>query len=243
MAFHEPNRPAGISVIRVAHRVEWIVRPHKMGQSGPRKAILSVPILVKHLPSNSLYSGQKSVASAYGGFMRIYLPALALPCPRLHFTMRWSRLRGRDGRVENPLSPGDRYRDGLAQWCHRSLEDADADWHDPAEHGDGGAKGDLNGRILYHVTSTFDFANDSLVNTGDQVFSGTVAGSDPVMIHDGRFRFHANLKTGAETGSVQLVDHIAGPSVKCMLQVIGTGKDADANPTFDYTGHCDFQDK
>jgi hypothetical protein len=65
------------------------------------------------------------------------------------------------------------------------------------------------------VTSTFDFANDSLVNTGDQVFSGTVAGSDPV----------------------------AGPSVKCMLQVIGTGKDADANPTFDFTGHCDFQDK
>jgi hypothetical protein len=104
-------------------------------------------------------------------------------------------------------------------------------------------KGDLTGRILYHVTSTFDFANDSLVNTGDQVFSGTVAGSDPVMIHDGRFRFHANLKTGADTGSVQLVDHIAGPWVKCMLQVIGTGKDADANPTFNYTGHCDFQDK
>ncbi len=104
-------------------------------------------------------------------------------------------------------------------------------------------KGDLNGRILYHVTSTFDFANDSLVNTGDQVFSGTVAGSDPVMIHDGRFRFHANLKTGADTGSVQLVDHIAGPWVKCMLQVIGTGKDADANPTFNYSGHCDFKDK
>ena len=104
-------------------------------------------------------------------------------------------------------------------------------------------KGDLTGRILYHVTSTFDFANDSLVNTGDQVFSGTVAGSDPVMIHDGRFRFHANLKTGADTGSVQLVDHIAGPWVKCTLQVIGTGKDADANPTFNYTGHCDFQDK
>jgi hypothetical protein len=104
-------------------------------------------------------------------------------------------------------------------------------------------KGDLTGRILYHVTSTLDFANDSMVNTGDQVFSGTVAGSDPVMIHDGRFRFHANLKTGADTGSVQLVDHIAGPWVKCMLQVIGTGRDADANPTFTYTGRCDFKDK
>ena len=76
-------------------------------------------------------------------------------------------------------------------------------------------KDDLTGRILYHVTSTFDFANDSLVNTGDQVFSGTVAGSDPVMIHDGRFRFHANLTTGADTGSVRLVDHIDGPWVKC----------------------------
>ncbi len=104
-------------------------------------------------------------------------------------------------------------------------------------------KGDLTGRILYHVTSTFDFANDSLVNTGDQVFSGTVAGSHPVMIHDGRFLFHANLKTGADSGSVHLVDHIAGPSVKCTLQVVGTGKDADANPTFKYSGHCDFQDK
>jgi hypothetical protein len=104
-------------------------------------------------------------------------------------------------------------------------------------------KGDLNGRVLYHVISTFDFANASLVNTGDQVFSGTVAGSDPVMIHDGRFSFHVNLKTGADTGSVYLVDHIAGPWVKCMLQVVGTGKDADANPTFNYSGHCDFRDK
>jgi hypothetical protein len=104
-------------------------------------------------------------------------------------------------------------------------------------------KGGLNGRILYHVTSTFDSANASLVNTGDQVFSGTVAGSDPVMIHDGSFHFHANLKTGTDTGSVQLVDHIAGPWVKCMLQVIGTGKDADANPTFNYSGRCDFKDR
>ena len=104
-------------------------------------------------------------------------------------------------------------------------------------------KGDLTGRILYHVTSTFDFANDTLDNTGDQVFSGTIAGSNPVMIHDGRFRFHVNLKTGADTGSVYLVDHIAGPKVRCMLQVVGTGKDVDANPTFSYTGHCDFRDQ
>ncbi len=104
-------------------------------------------------------------------------------------------------------------------------------------------KGDLTGRVLYHVTSTFDLANDTLVNSGDQVFSGTIAGSEPVMIHDGKFRFYANLKTGADTGSVYLIDHIAGPKVQCTLQVVGTGKDADANPTFNYTGRCDFHDK
>lgn len=104
-------------------------------------------------------------------------------------------------------------------------------------------KGDLIGRVLYHVTSTFDTANDTLVNTGDQVFSGTIAGSEPVMIHDGRFSFHENLKTGADIGSVYLLDYIAGPHVKCTLHVVGTGKDADANPTFDYSGQCDFRDK
>jgi hypothetical protein len=104
-------------------------------------------------------------------------------------------------------------------------------------------KGDLIGRVLYHVTSKFDTANNTLVNTGDQVFSGTIAGSEPVMIHDGRFSFHANLKTGAEKGTVYLFDHIAGPRVQCTLHVVGTGKDADANPTFDYTGQCDFRDK
>ena len=104
-------------------------------------------------------------------------------------------------------------------------------------------KGDLTGRVLYHVTSTFDFTNNTLVNTGDQVFSGTIAGSEPVMIHDGRFRFDVNLKTGADTGFVYLTGHIAGPKVRCTLQVVGTGKDADANPTFNYTGRCDFRDK
>jgi hypothetical protein len=104
-------------------------------------------------------------------------------------------------------------------------------------------KGDLIGRVLYHVTSTFNSASNILVNTGDQVFSGTIAGSEPVMIHDGRFSFHENLKTGADTGSVYLLDHIAGPRVQCTLHVVGTGKDAEANPTFDYTGRCDFRDE
>jgi len=101
--------------------------------------------------------------------------------------------------------------------------------------------GDLRGRVLYHVTSVFDFVHGTLVNTGEQVFSGTVAGSAPVMIHDDQFRFDVNLATGAESGQVYLFDHIAGPKVKCQLNVIGTGLNADGNPTFTYTGACTFR--
>ena len=31
-------------------------------------------------------------------------------------------------------------------------------------------------RVLYHVTSVFDFVKGTLVNTGDQVFSGNDCG-------------------------------------------------------------------
>ena len=101
--------------------------------------------------------------------------------------------------------------------------------------------GDLKGFVLYHVTSVFDFAGGTLVNTGDQVFSGTVAGSAPVMIHDDQFRFQANLVTGEESGQVYLLDHIAGPKVRCELDVVGTGLTGDGNPTFDYRGTCTFR--
>jgi hypothetical protein len=101
--------------------------------------------------------------------------------------------------------------------------------------------GDLHGRVLYHVTSVFDFVKGMLVNTGDQVYSGTIAGSEPVMLHDDQFRFEVNLATGAETGAVYLFDHIAGPKVRCTLQVVGTGVNSDGNPTFDYTGECTFR--
>ena len=100
--------------------------------------------------------------------------------------------------------------------------------------------GDLKGHVLYHVTSVFDFAHGTLVNTGDQVYSGTVAGSEPVMIHDGQFRFDVNLTTGAERGGVYLFDHIAGPKVRCSLDVVGTGLNPEGNPTFTYTGQCTF---
>jgi hypothetical protein len=101
--------------------------------------------------------------------------------------------------------------------------------------------GDLTGRVLYHVTSQFDFAQGTLVNTGDQVYSGTVAGSSPVLIHDDRFRFEVNLVTGQERGQVYLLNHIAGPKVRCQLDVTGTGVNAAGNPTFTYTGSCTFR--
>ncbi len=100
--------------------------------------------------------------------------------------------------------------------------------------------GDLVGRVLYQVTTVVDSLNATLVNTGDHVFSGTIAGSAPVLIHDNRFRFDVNLKTGRETGRVYLSDHIAGPRVQCTLDVVGTGLNAEGNPTFTYTGRCTF---
>jgi hypothetical protein len=102
-------------------------------------------------------------------------------------------------------------------------------------------RGDLKGFVLYHVTSVFDFAAGTLVNTGDQVFSGTVAGSAPVLIHDNQFDFRVNLATGEESGQVFLFDHVAGPKVRCQLDVVGTGLTAEGNPAFDYHGTCTFR--
>jgi hypothetical protein len=101
-------------------------------------------------------------------------------------------------------------------------------------------RGDLNGKVLYHVTTVIDNQKGTLVNTGDQVFSGTIAGSEPVLIHDSRFRFEVNLATGEDHGSVYLFDHMAGPYVRCEIKATGTGKSADGNPTFSYTGTCNF---
>jgi len=101
--------------------------------------------------------------------------------------------------------------------------------------------GDLKGRVLYHVTSVFDFVHGTLVNTGDQVYSGTIAGSAPVLVHDDQFRFEANLNTGQESGQVFLFDRLAGPKVRCALTVVGTGLNGEGNPTFTYHGECTFR--
>jgi len=100
--------------------------------------------------------------------------------------------------------------------------------------------GDLVGRVLYHVTTVLDSVHGTLVNTGDQVYSGTIAGSAPVMIHDNKFRFDVDLATGRERGRVYLLNHIAGPEVGCTLDVVGTGMSPEGNPTFTYTGRCTF---
>jgi hypothetical protein len=99
-------------------------------------------------------------------------------------------------------------------------------------------EGDLHGRVLYQVTTRIDSARGKLTNTGRQVYSGTIAGSEPVMLYDDSFIFEANLATGYEHGQVYLVHHLGGPAVRCMLEVSGTGKDGNDNPTFTYRGDC-----
>jgi hypothetical protein len=103
--------------------------------------------------------------------------------------------------------------------------------------------GDLKGRILYHPTSVIDFWTQTLVNTGHQVFSGTILGSEPVMLHDDTFRFDIDLRTGTGTGTVRLVDRIDGPKVRCDLSIVSTGTTADGNVAAAYTGECRFKNK
>ena len=98
--------------------------------------------------------------------------------------------------------------------------------------------GDLEGRILYHPVSVFDFAAGTLVNTGHQVFSGTVLGSEPVLILDDEFRFDANLFTGEVVGKISLLDPIAGAKTQCELEAWGTGSTADGDGIVAYTGRC-----
>jgi len=102
--------------------------------------------------------------------------------------------------------------------------------------------GDLTGRVLYHPISVFDFQQNTLVNTGSQVFSGTVLGSAPVLLHDDEFRFEVNLATGETVGEIHLVDRITGPRIRCRLQVSGIGQyTPEGDAIIDYTGQCRLQ--
>jgi hypothetical protein len=103
--------------------------------------------------------------------------------------------------------------------------------------------GDLNGYLVFHVTSTFDFANGSLVNTGTQFFSGTIAGSEPVVLHDDRFRFVVDLSTGETLGEVHLGRSNDGPDkggwYECDLVIVGDGTTTpDGDGVVEYSGEC-----
>lgn len=103
-------------------------------------------------------------------------------------------------------------------------------------------EGDLQGRVLYHPVSTFDLQAGTLTNTGDQVFSGTVLGSEPVLLHDEWYRFDVDLATGATVGEVFLAGHIAGPKVRCELNIDSTGvRTPEGDAVIAYTGRCRFR--
>lgn len=101
--------------------------------------------------------------------------------------------------------------------------------------------GDLEGRVLYQPKTVIDNQAGTLVNTGNQVFSGMVLGQGPVLLHDDLFRFDVNLQTGETSGEVFLVDRIDGPRVTCVLEIFGTGFDENGNGLAEYEGRCRLQ--
>jgi hypothetical protein len=99
--------------------------------------------------------------------------------------------------------------------------------------------GDLTGYVLYQPTQVFDTERRTLVVTGENVFSGTIAGSDPVVLRSDESRFEVDLTTGTETGTVHLVggaDDDTCVWYECELVVVGTGHTAEGDPTFNYSG-------
>lgn len=103
--------------------------------------------------------------------------------------------------------------------------------------------GDLDGWVLFQPVGTFDFAAQTLVNTGGkQVFSGTVKGLGPVMLHDADFVFDLDLTDGSFVGDVSLGRSKDSPGsgwFECHLTVIGTGAVTPEGDTLsDYTGEC-----
>jgi len=100
--------------------------------------------------------------------------------------------------------------------------------------------GDLEGRILYHPFSVFDYEAGTLVNTGSQVFSGAVLGGGPVLLYDDQYRFEVNLATGETVGSVLLTQPLAGNVQGCELTVTGpSGPPTEAGDMpFLYEGEC-----
>ena len=103
-------------------------------------------------------------------------------------------------------------------------------------------EGDLHGKVLYQARQEFDFVANTLVITGENVFSGTIAGSEPLLLRSDESRFEVDLATGEETGTVHFTRSNDAPDksswYECDLVVVGTGQTPEGNPTFDYSGTC-----
>lgn len=99
-------------------------------------------------------------------------------------------------------------------------------------------QGDLQGRALFQPVSRFNFVKGKLVNTGHQVFSGTVLGSKPVLLHDEDFRFVVDLNTNATTGEIFLIERIAGPRIRCQISMEGIGMTPAGDNLSVYWGKC-----
>jgi hypothetical protein len=98
--------------------------------------------------------------------------------------------------------------------------------------------GDLVGRAVFQPVSEVNLNEGKIVNTGSQVFSGTVLGSDPVLLGDKKFRFDIDLNTGETTGDIFLTDRISGPNIRCILEMRGTGRTAEGYNLSNYWGMC-----
>ncbi len=98
--------------------------------------------------------------------------------------------------------------------------------------------GDIHGRVLYQPETVIDEVAGTLTNTGNQVFSGTILGVGPVLLHDELFRFDVNLQTGETVGTAFLLDRIDGPRAICVLKINGTGFDDNGNGLAEYEGRC-----
>ncbi len=99
--------------------------------------------------------------------------------------------------------------------------------------------GDLEGRVLYQPKGVTDKAAGTLVNTGRQVFSGTILNSRPVIVFDDEFRFDVNFYTGEVRGKVYLNQRIAGPKITCELEIVNSDQPPVDNRTFsNYSGYC-----
>lgn len=102
--------------------------------------------------------------------------------------------------------------------------------------------GDLEGVVLFRPTSVIDHANGTIVNTGIQLFSGTVAGSEPVLLYDDAFRFEIDLNAGATTGVAYLGRSKDAPDqarwFECDLTIVGVGVTPEGDNLSDYSGTC-----